>query len=410
MRNEMGFECKNRDMKNAFSILFVLLYIMTGCESRQSAERIVAVDVTKNYPKKELILQDFMDVEYIPLETTDDFITFGNIQVIDKEIIITRNAGRGEGNLFLYNTDGKGLRIINRLGQGGEEYINMGAIAHDEANGELYVNSSYQGRMLVYDLLGNFKRSLKQSQDYPIYGTIGVFDQNHLICHDTRVELSMPDVKRNCFLIISKVDGSIVEEVPIPYGDKKPLVVLKKDAEGRNIGDFGIRNRALIPYKKNWVLVEPSADTIYQYSTDRQLTPMIVRTPSVQTMNPEIFLFPSVFTDRYWFMRTIKRTFNFTTDKECPGTNLVYDRQEDAIFECVIYNDDYVDKTLANLCNNIYTSRAVNNDEIAFVDRLEANDLIEAYKNGKLKGKLKQVAAGLTEDSNPVIMLVKYKK
>ena len=30
---------------------------------------LITVDVTKNYPEKELTLQDFMDVEYIPLET-----------------------------------------------------------------------------------------------------------------------------------------------------------------------------------------------------------------------------------------------------------------------------------------------------------------------------------------------------
>ena len=34
----------------------------------------ITVDITANYPKKEMILQDFMDVEYIPLETTDEFI------------------------------------------------------------------------------------------------------------------------------------------------------------------------------------------------------------------------------------------------------------------------------------------------------------------------------------------------
>jgi hypothetical protein len=42
--------------------------------------------------------------------------------------------------------------------------------------------------------------------------------------------------------------------------------------------------------------------------------------------------------------------------------------------------------------------------------KLEADELIEAYEKGQLKGKLKEIAAGLDEDSNPVIMLAKYKK
>jgi hypothetical protein len=35
---------------------------------------------------------------------------------------------------------------------------------------------------------------------------------------------------------------------------------------------------------------------------------------------------------------------------------------------------------------------------------------MEAYKEGKLKGKLKEIAAGLKEDDNPVIMIAKNKK
>ena len=50
------------------------------------------------------------------------------------------------------------------------------------------------------------------------------------------------------------------------------------------------------------------------------------------------------------------------------------------------------------------------NDEIALVQKLEAYELVEAYEKGKLKGKLKEIAAGLNEESNPVLMLIKYKK
>jgi hypothetical protein len=52
----------------------------------------------------------------------------------------------------------------------------------------------------------------------------------------------------------------------------------------------------------------------------------------------------------------------------------------------------------------------INNDEIAFAEKIEAFELVEAYKKGQLKGKLKEIAAALNEESNPVIMLTKYKK
>lgn len=54
-------------------MLGAILFILMGCGVDKS-DSLVTVDVTANYPKKELVLQDFMDVEYIPLETTDEFV------------------------------------------------------------------------------------------------------------------------------------------------------------------------------------------------------------------------------------------------------------------------------------------------------------------------------------------------
>ncbi|MCD7975777.1 MAG: hypothetical protein LUG51_00975 [Tannerellaceae bacterium] len=52
----------------------------------------------------------------------------------------------------------------------------------------------------------------------------------------------------------------------------------------------------------------------------------------------------------------------------------------------------------------------VDNEEIAFMTRLDAYNLIEAYEKGELKGRLKEIAAELDEDSNPVLLLAKYRK
>ena len=48
-------------------------------------------------------------------------------------------------------------------------------------------------------------------------------------------------------------------------------------------------------------------------------------------------------------------------------------------------------------------------NKIATWQNLEAYKLVDAYKKGQLKGKLKEIAATLDEESNPVIMLIKYK-
>ena len=47
--------------------------------------------------------------------------------------------------------------------------------------------------------------------------------------------------------------------------------------------------------------------------------------------------------------------------------------------------------------------------EIASFQSLSADQLVEGYQNNELKGRLKEIAGRLNEESNPVIMLVKHK-
>ena len=74
-------------MKLILTISAMILFLITGCESgKQPANDFLTVDITANYPKKELILQDFLDVEYIPLETNEEFITSASMQAIGKNL------------------------------------------------------------------------------------------------------------------------------------------------------------------------------------------------------------------------------------------------------------------------------------------------------------------------------------
>lgn len=418
-------------MKRSVSILAVIMFIFAGChgckQSDTQNDDFITVDVTTKYPKKELILQDFLDVEYIPLETNDEFITTGYVQAIGKNIILVRNTNQaGSGNIFIFDRNGKGLRKINRKGQGNGEYtIIAGTITLDEDNNEIFV-CSVNKKVLVYDLFGNFKRSFtyedggKESGRWEteiIYNPIYNFDSDNLICQDCTSGRNfigkgangireVDEVPRNIFWIISKQDGSVTKEIQIPF-EKKILQILFS-----NVGIGKVSNLGLTPYRDRWILTEPSSDTIYNYSADHGMKPFIVRTPSVQSMSPEVFLFPGVITDRYYFMQTVKKEYDETEPRSnLLETELVYDRQEKKIFEYVVYNEDFTNKRpIKNLVDEILILTVINSNEIAFSEKIEAYELVEAYEKGQLKGKLKDIAAGLNEESNPVIMVAKYKK
>ncbi len=387
-------------MKKATLVLVIaLLAGLVGCGQKQSiSDDIIVVDITKApASKKELILQDFMDVEYVTLETKDDFLNRGVVHDIGKKTILVTN--QDDGDIFVYDRTGNALRKINRRGQGGEEYISCFNITLDEENEEIFINDISLQKIHVYDLYGNFKRSFqhKKGNGTLFYNDIFNYDKNNLICYDQYNE-KIP------FVLISKKDGSITKEIKIPFKKKILLLQQTRDEEHIYIKTPGPYRR-IITFKGNWILSETSSDTVYTLSPDYSLYPLLVRTPSIQTMNPEVFLILRFFSDRYYFMETIKNVFDFSTGKGFSRTFFMYDRQEKAFFNYTVYNGDYTIK------KEIYMNwlRPVNH-EIESWQALDANQLIESYNNGELKEKLKKIAATLNEDSNPVIMLIKHKK
>lgn len=385
-------------MKKAILLpVLVLLVGMTGCGggNKPLADDFITVDVNADYPEKELILQDFMDVEYIPLETTDEFITQGVVQDVGKNFLVVKNWRSGD--IFIFDrTTGKGLRKINRLGQSGEEYSQLSAIVSDEDNQEMFVVDYPARNILVYDLEGNFKRSFKFA-DTSYYNDLFNYDSDHLIGYKSY--LPSVETEQAGHILISKKDGSIVREIPIPFKEIETPVFIK--------GELSVTPPFYLtmPWQDHWVLMRPSSDTIYRYLPPAGLRPFIVRTPSIHTMEPAVFLFATpLHTDRYEFMQTMKKEVDLTTMKGFPTTDLVYDTEEKALYQCTVYNGDF-----SNPEEIALGSKAVS-PEIAVSEVLNAPDLVEAYEKGKLKGRLKEIAATLNEESNPVIMLIKYKK
>ncbi|MDR0575038.1 MAG: 6-bladed beta-propeller [Tannerella sp.] len=376
-------------------LIIILLAIVTGCvtENKQITDDIITVDITKSYSsKKELILQDFMDVEYIALETMDGFLNQGFVMDIGKNIILVKNLNRvNDGDIFVYDRTGKAIRKINRKGQGSEEYTHIFNITLDEDNREMFVNDVFKRKFFVYDLFGNFKRSFDHKESSIFYTDISNYDRENLICYDAYN-------KDIAFVLISKLDGGITKEIKIPIKEKL------QQNNGKRIMSPGFY-RSIIPFKGNWILSELSSDTVSILLSDYSLRPFIIKTPSIQSMDPGVFLILRLLSDHYYFIETIKNIYDFDTNRGFPRTFFMYDRQEKAFFGYIVYNGDY--STKKEIYMNVL--RPVNHEIESWQD-LEAHQLVESYKKGELKGKLKEIAAELDEDDNPVIMLVKHKK
>ena len=184
---------------------------------------------------------------------------------------------------------------------------------------------------------------------------------------------------------------------------KRPVERLYDKGETRAAGP-GPYN-SIIPFKGNWILFEASADTVYTLMPDYSLRPLIARTPPIHTMDPGVFVVLRLISDRYYFMESVTNIYDFNTGEGFPRKYFAYDTQEKKFFNYITYNDDYSYK------KEIYmVTFPPINSKGELCSTINASDLCQDYKRGKLKGKLKEVAATLEEDDNRVVVLVRPKK
>lgn len=393
--------------------ILVLLFplLLSACQnSEPKAGDLITVDVTKSYPKKELILQDLFDIEYIPLETRDGFITLGTVADIQEDFIIITDNGLS-GDINFVNWEGRFLKKINRKGQSGEEYIDFRKVIYDEEREELYVNDFMAEKIVVYDLNGHFKRSLKHGSG-AYFEWMDDFNEDYLICNAKAAvdpDESGYNVSNCGFSLISKDDGTLMK-VNIPYEKYVSPTIILNGSQGKLY--TSVRNNPQIPYHgEGMLLSEISSDTIYFCSgKDYSLRPFFVRTPSAGSMDTPIYLFPGVITSEYYFLQSVEKYYDPTTRTGFETKDLFFDKTKNALYEYHIENADFDSEQSFNLVNPRPSLSFFNNDTIAFITRMEAPDLIEALNDGKLRGPLKEIASGLDEEDNPVLMIAKYKK
>lgn len=204
-------------MKNYFlnkTFVFVVLLTLMGCGGGKfTTDSFITVDVTANYPKKDLILQDFMNVEYIPLKTTDEFIIKGKVADVGKNILILTNVRQGEILIFDRST-GQGLKKINRRGQGPEEYILPFNVHLNKEENELFVNDGPSSKIQVYDLEGNYKKTIFYKKG-ALVTNLYDYDDHHFLSQN--VYAPENESSTSTFFLLSKEDGGWTD-IELPYG------------------------------------------------------------------------------------------------------------------------------------------------------------------------------------------------
>ncbi len=385
-------------MKTIHVLISLSVTLLIGsCKENTSNGDLIVMDVTADYPEKTLVLQDFAEVEYIPMETTDEFLTQGIVMDVGEKYFVDKNRVN-DGDIFLFERTGKANRKINRKGQGGEEYSHISRIILDEKREEIFVNDETTKKIYVYNMEGEFIRSFTHQPETQ-YAEVFHYDDDNLIAYDFSILHEEGEVPKKAYyhVIISKQDGSVTQPLPIPFERVNSTMIRK--------GDMVIVGypSSLTPHPEGWLLIETSSDTIYQVRQgEKALRPYFVKTPP--STDPEIMITLGTITPRYCFIETTKKDFNVSSRRGFPSKSFVYDAEEYAFYVPKVQNGDFLKKQYVDLWN-----RPLNRKEVWAYQTISADVLTEAYEEEKLQGKLKEIASGLKEDDNPVLMLMKEK-
>ena len=371
-----------------------LLASLMGCGNKEQTAPWTNIDLSGSIPKEEQTLQDLFEVKYVALETTDSFLTRGFIEAVSQHFLITYDYNEGCLSLF-DRTTGKGIRQIKRQGQGPEEFTSPSNVIIDEKREELFISDYSLRKILIYDMKGNFKRSFK-TVDENYYTELLDYDDGHLLAYKSPAG---PHDESSCHLLISKQDGSLTKEIRFPIDQVETPIF----THGKLTATPFFYLTA--PYGERWALTVTSSDTIYSYDADGNASPLIVRSPSIHGMDPQVFLYPTILTDRYYFLRAQKKEFDLETMKGFPTQMLLYDTQEKKLVEYTLTNADMEDGPSINF----YSIRPLGCDALGALT-LQAPDLVETRKAGKLKGELQNITERLDEESNPVIVLLEEKR
>lgn len=163
---------------------------------------------------------------------------------------------------------------------------------------------------------------------------------------------------------------------------------------------FAVRNN------KDFLLTEYSSDTVYRYTQAQNLIPVLVRKPSIQTVTSKVILHSWLETNDYTFFTTNRLEIDWDNPAEFQEKGFLIERNTGNIYQSYIEMNDYKGKNI--ILGPSVLSRFSKETQTGFVV-LPSDELLEAEKEGKLSGILKEKVNRLTENDESVVMIMRFK-
>ena len=254
------------------SFLLFLCIGLSSCHSPKNKEGYsddilrIKVFPTKDNVRYLYASEVISDIEYIPLETTDQCLIGENLNVkISENYILVYS----DPHCILFSRQGKYIRHIGSRGQGPEEYDNqVYYITIDEKSDMIYLST--WNTLLAYRISGEFVKKLnfkKLCDDVEITGSFRevVHWKDNLFC----TNISRYTGKENYDFVVFSLDGQIIKLFPHS---------IKFEREDSNVfyGSTFDYDADIYLYNGQLKYRKPHSDTLFRLNDQLEFVPAVI--------------------------------------------------------------------------------------------------------------------------------------
>ena len=363
--------------------------IFSCSDKKQSTEGIIFLDLNKTYPEKSFDIEDIADIKYVQPEFNEDYLFNFAIKYVTSSTIALYERQTRE--FLFFSMDGKIKSKISRSGSGPGDYSQINSLVYDEQENKLFAKT--YNNIIVYSSEGHYFFTIDFPENNQVRYMVN-FDKESLLLYQEG-----KGYNKN-FVRISKQDGSVIEKINIDHKEID-LSISRKQAGDMVLKTIGPTIN-IVKNREGFLLNDHSNDTIFYYTGNDNLNPVLVRTPPIFEMEPYIYINGYFETKDYLFLQRLKTVMEGT---DMPIDYLMIDKNDHSVYKQKIFMKDFQGKEI-NLTPERHNGSF--DSKICLLE-LMMDDLKEAYADNKLSGKLKELVEASDEDSNNIFMLLYFK-
>lgn len=390
----------------------VLAAMSSSCGGNKGAgdySDVPVIDWAQNCATKVIDLHDFADIEYVPLETNDScLIQYATQRAVSDSFIV---VGDGSQNrIHVFDRKGKHLRSFGRKGGGPEEFNYMYDVITDFDNGEVLVYDLKDNRFVRFGLDGKF-RGVTNAQIEGKLDDVSNFDATYMIARDGK-DLSLQPLEDNNepnrYILINKHTGEVKR---LPFAAEHPMgysMTWKMEGGATSLA-FPISQVSSMG-SGTALISDISKDTVYQYA-ENSLTPLF----AFKNVDRKSYVVPDLPTVAFVAGNNVFVDYMRVTEINQNGSEFDEDMTYMYLFNKADGSLSKVDIKRPYLKDGGDNSQSLSRksqsaDGLTMTMSLQMEKLVEALDNDNLTDDVKALVEGRSEEANPVIMLIKFRK